>query len=155
MLWTVRVDSTLIAAFEDAGQPDRAVIDEYLARSHKPRHQPKHEGIRRWYYLLKDNPRVRLACVGMPLADFAGKSAKILVGTNEIIGEFRGNRALIGKRGLQLQCSPIEWLHGQADKSFATGAAMLAEISEQILDLREIERSQEKIKRAYSWRRPR
>lgn len=153
MLWTVVVDSTLIDAFSDVGQPDQAVVDAYLRSSHKRQHPQKHAGMRRWYYLMCSNPRVRLCSVGMSLADFAGKPAKILVGTNEILGEFKGNRALVGKRGLQLQCQPIAWLHGQADKHFANGAALLAEISEQVLDLRAIEQSQEQIKRRYEWHR--
>lgn len=153
MLWTVTVDSTLLDAFEDAGEPDQVVIDDYLRRTHKPRPAPKHTGVKRWYYLMRDNPRMRLSTIGMPLVDCAGKQVKVLVGVSEIIGEFPGNRALVGKRGLQLQCQPIAWLQGSPDQHFTSGAAMLAEISEQPLDRHEIEASQEKIKRRYEWHR--
>jgi|SRR5579875_775274 hypothetical protein len=153
MIWKITtIDVAFVAAFEDAGEPDQRVIDDYLRKTHKPMHPPKHEGIRRYYYLLADNPRVRLGTLGMSLAEFAGKSAKIIVGTNEIIGEFEGNRAFIGHMGLKLQCEPIAWLRGHADREFATGSLALAEISEQILDLRKIKESQRRTRRRYEWK---
>lgn len=152
MIWRVqRIDQLLIDAFENAGEPDQRVISAYLRKTHKPMHPPKHDGIRRWYYLLAENRRIRLATTGRPLAEWRGE-AKVLVGTNEIIGEFAGNRKLVGQRGLQLKCEPIEWLQGEADLVLADGAALLAEISEQILDGKAIDRSQRNIARRYEWK---
>lgn len=153
MLWKLeRVDHALIDAFEHAGEPDQEVIAAYLQqRSHRPQQPPKHDGIKRWYYLLRDNPRVRLATVGRPLDDWDG-SAKMIVGVNEIIGEFPKNRPYVGMRGLQLQCQPIAWLTGTADLEIADGTALLAEISEQILDKRAIDNIQQRIAQRYQWR---
>jgi len=83
---------------------------------------------------------------------FLPKHAKIIVGTNEIIGEFPGNRDLVGLRGLQLQCQPIAWLEGEADLVLEDGAALLDEISEQILDSKAIDRSQRRIARRCEWK---
>lgn len=153
-LWKIaEVDPAFIAAFEDAGEPDQAVIDAYLARSRRKVTPQKHDGIKRWYYLRADNHRIRLGTVARPLADFAGKPAKMLVGTSEIIGEFPGNHAFVGQQGLRLTMEPIEWLHGDADKAFATGSEALAEISEQILDLRRAKRVQQEIAEKYQWRK--
>jgi hypothetical protein len=152
MIWKITtIDAAFIAAFADAGEPDQRVIEAHLRKMHKPMHPQKHEGMRRYYYLLADNPRVRLFCIGRTLSDFAGLPAKIIVGTYEIIGEFPSNRAFIGQTGLKLQCEPIAWLSGNADKVFPTGSRALAEISEQILDLRKIKESQRQIRRRYKW----
>jgi hypothetical protein len=40
---------------------------------------------------------------------------------------------------------------GGADKQFGTGQELLREISEQVLDRKEIERSQERTKKKYEW----
>ena len=153
MIWKINnVDRAFIDAWHDAGQPDQAVIDAYTATSRRVSPQ-KHVGIRRWYYLFNDNPRIRLTTIGRPLEDFAGQAAKVLIGTVEIIGEFSGNRDLVGKRGLTLQVQPIDWLQGEANEVFATGEAALAAISEQVIDRQDIQRSQRDIKRRYEWRR--
>jgi hypothetical protein len=85
-------------------KPDQRVIDAYVAAHGQ--HQQKHVGFKRWYYLLKGNPRIRLSTTGRPLDDWAGE-AKILVGTGDIIGEFEQNRAYTGQMGLRLQMEPI------------------------------------------------
>ncbi len=153
MIWTLNtVDAAFLDAFEAAGDPDEAVIASYVARHGQ--HAPKNVGVKRWYYLLKENPRVRLGTVGRPLGDWPGAGGvKILVGTSEIIGEFPGNRALVGQMGLHLQMEPIAWLQGEADRHFASGAALLAEISEQILDRRAIQQSQRRIQKRYEHRK--
>lgn len=149
MIWRLRqVDDVFRTAFISAGMPDQQVIDEYLARTGKQNAPPKHVGVQRWYYLLQENGRIRLTTIGMPLTDWM-EEGKILVGTNEIIGEFEGNRAFVGYTGLQLQMQPIAWLQGEADKEFSGGAALLAEISEQILDRSAIERTQATIAQKY------
>ena len=154
MIWSINtVDQAFIDAWHDAGQPDQAVIDAYMATSQRLSPQ-KHIGIRRWYYLFNDNARIRLTTIGRPLEDFAGLEAKVIVGTIEIIGEFEGNREFVGKRGLTLQCQPIAWLQGDADEVFATGGEALAAISEQIIDREDIQRSQRTIKSRYEWRKP-
>jgi hypothetical protein len=151
MLWRLeQINSTFIDAFEEAGEPDQAVITAYVAQHGQ--HPPKHAGIKRWYYFLKDNHRIRLTTVGRPLDDWAG-AAKIIVGTGEIIGESTGNRDLVGQVGLKLQFEPIAWLQGRADKTFVHGEALLAEISEQILDRKVIEQSQRSIRAKYQYRR--
>lgn len=152
MIWRVRIDQTLIEAFVHAGSPDQAVIDTHLARLGKARQPIRHGDAKRWYYLLRSNPRVRLLTVGRPLDQWVGKEAKIIVGAVKIIGEFPGNRALVGKRGLQLKCEPIESLIGNADLELANGEALLNEISEQLLDSKAIERSQRQIRRRYEWK---
>lgn len=153
MMWRINsVDQAFIDAWQDAGDPDQAVIDAYVAKLRRPLSPQKHTGVRRWYYLFNDNPRIRLISIGRPLEDFAGLPAKVMVGTVEIIGEFPGNRAYVGRRGLTLNCQPIEWLQGAADEEFADGNAALAAISEQIIDLREIQRSQRSIKERYEWK---
>jgi hypothetical protein len=79
------------------------------------------------------------------------RAAMLIVGTREIIGEFAGNCHAIGRKGLQLKMQPIAWLRGEAGKHFATGSQLLAEISEQVLDQREIERVQQHLGRKYRW----
>lgn len=135
MIWQLDSVSDLAAAFEDAGDIDEQVIAAYLKTSRQPQHEQKRPDIKRWYYLATDNPRVSLCCVGMPLDTWRG-AAMLIVGTREIIGEFAGNREVAGKLGLQLKMQPLIWLHGQPDRRFATDGQMLAEISEQVLDLR-------------------
>lgn len=153
MIWKiVTIDAAFIAAFVSAGQPDQDVINAYLARTRKPMQQPKHEGVRRWYYLHSDNPRIRLATIGRPLEDFTGLAGKCIVGTNSIIGEFPGNRNFVGQRGSQLTLQPIEWLQGEADQEFTDGSTALAGISEQILDRRRIDENQRTIQRKYQWK---
>jgi hypothetical protein len=155
MIWKIHyINSAFIAAFEHAGEPDQAVIDAYLAKTQRRMHPPKHDGVKRWYYLCSENLRVRLGTIGRPLEDFAGLAAKCLIGTNEIIGEFEGNRAYIGQRGSQLTLQSIEWLQGHADQEFPDGSAALAEISMQILDLRRATVIQQEIKEKYQWRKP-
>lgn len=148
MIWRLEeVDWSLVNAFESAGEPDQDVIDAYIAQFGQ-RGAKKHVGIRRWYYLSKDNPRIRLTTLGMPLEDWHGE-AKILVGTGTIIGEFEGNRDYVGQMGLTLHMEPIAWLQGEADSSFSNGSTLLASISEQVLDRREIGRSQAAISQIY------
>lgn len=152
MIWTIKNIDDFLPAFTLAGEPDQAVIDAYLART-RHRQQPlKHEGVRRYYYLLHDDARVRLTCVGMPLDAWRG-GAMVKVGVNEIIGEFPGNRHLIGQKGLQLQFTPIAWLREPADQAFVNGAQALEAISFQILDLNRIEQSQQQIQQKYQWKK--
>jgi hypothetical protein len=122
----------------------------YVASIRRPQQEQKNIGVKRWYYLLKENPRIRLVTVGRPLAAWDSLSAKMIVGTSKIIGEFPGNRHLVGRQGLQMKCEPIEWLRGsKADKEFPGGDALLQEISEQILDRRSIDMHQRRIQRKY------
>ena len=61
MIWRIAsIDQAFIAAWHDAGSPDQAVIDAYLAKSRRPQHPQSHQGIKRWYYLRIGNPRIRL-----------------------------------------------------------------------------------------------
>src|SRR5579863_6625358 len=143
MIWTLnQVDPDLIAAFQSAGEPDQAVIDAAIASLPRRRqHQQERLGVKRWYYLLAENPRISLATLGMPLEEWQG-GAFFIVGTRLIIGEFVDNREVAGLKGLQMKMQPIQWMTGQADLRFASGAQLLAEISEQVLDLQAAERSQ-------------
>ena len=152
MIWTLdTVDPNLIAAFTAADDPDQAVIDAYMQQlPPRRRHQPERAGVKRWYYLHRENPRISLATLGMPLDGWRG-GAFFIVGTREIIGEFPGNQAFTGKKGLQMKMQPIQWMSGQADQHFASGAQILAEISEQILDLDAAQQSQRSIRRKYEW----
>src|SRR5581483_2520989 len=136
MIWTLKeVDPDFLAAFAPAGEPDQRIIDAHM-RTLPPRrrHQPERPGVKRWYYLMRDNPRISLSTLAMPLEQWQG-GLFLLIGTREIIGEFPGNRPYIGKKGLQMKMQPLAWMTGQADRSFASGAHLLAEISEQVLDL--------------------
>lgn len=122
MIWTLStVDPDLIAAFQSAGEPDQAVIDAYMQKLPRRRHyQPERPGVKRWYYLMRDNPRISLAALGMPLEDWQGPA--FFVGTRAIIGEFPGNRAFVGKKGLQMKMQPLTLMTGQADYlRFASG----------------------------------
>jgi hypothetical protein len=148
MIWQIDTVSDLVEAFTDAGDIDEQVIAAYLATTRQPQHEQKRPDIRRWYYLLKDNPRVSLCCVGMPLDAWQGP-AMLIVGTREIIGEFAGNRAVRGKLGLQLKMQPLAWMSGDPGRRFAKGSQMLAEISEQVLDLRPASRVQENDKKRF------
>ena len=151
MIWRLEhVDTTFIDAFESAGDPDQAVIDAYVAQ-HGLGGPQKHTNVKRWYYLLKGNPRIRLSTIGMPLDAWLGE-AKVLVGTGEIIGEFKGNREYVGQTGLKLQMEPIAWLRGQADVHYTTGHALLDTISEQVLDRKAIEHVQTAITQKYRHR---
>lgn len=155
MIWKITaIDESFIDAFVPAGEPDQQVIDDYLRRTRRSMHPPKHDGVKRWYYLHKDNPRIRLSCIGRPLSDWKALPAKCLVGTNEIIGEFPGNREFIGQRGSQLTLQPIEWFTGDADATYPSGSAALSEISEQILDKRRIEQRQREVRKRYEWKKP-
>ena len=152
MIWILdSIDDLFTGAFLSAGEPDQQIINRHM--SHQPRHrqhQPVRPGVKRWYYLLAENPRISLSTVGRPLADWQG-GAFFIVGTREIIGEFPGNQGCIGKKELQMKMQPLAWMSGQADQQFASGAQLLAEISEQILDLDAAERSQRQTKRRYEW----
>lgn len=89
-----------------------------------------------------------LTTIGMPLTDWRG-AAMCVVGTREIIGEFTGNRHLIGRKGLRIKMQPAAWLKAPADLVLADAHAALQEISFQVLDLADIQRSQERLARAY------
>jgi len=150
MIWTIsQVDDLLCQAFVDAGPIDQGAIDR-ATRGQGPRYQEARPGVKRYYYLLADNPRISLAALGMPLDNWQG-GAFLIVGTRTIIGEFELNKPHVGKLGLQLKMQPIAWMQGMADKQFRSGQEVLAEISEQVLDRREIERSQERIQKKYEW----
>lgn len=152
MIWIIDNIRAFQAAFTSAGEPDQAVIDAFLQTTQHKQHAPAHEGVKRYYYLLADDPRVVLCCVGMPLADWRGP-AMAIVGTREIIGEFPGNRHLVGKKGLQIRMQPATWLKEPADRHFADAGQALEEISFQVLDLETIERSQQDIAQKYRWKK--
>ena len=87
MIWLLeRIDTVLQDAFEWAGEPNQTIVDVYIAK-HGQSGPQKHLGVKRWYYLHRDNPRIRLSTLGMPLDDWRGV-AKIIVGTVEIIVSF-------------------------------------------------------------------
>jgi len=152
MIWTLDIiDASLSEAFIDAGPIDQAAIDRHLGRR-GPRYPEARPGVKRYYYLLRDNPRISLAALGMPLDAWQG-GAFFIVGTRLIIGEFALNREFRGRQGLQMKMQPLAWMTGKADRQFSSGAALLAEISEQVLDLSEIERSQERVKKRYEHKR--
>lgn len=88
----------------------------------------------------------------MPLLAWRG-AAMCIVGTREIIGEFAGNRHLCGRKGLQLKMQPAAWLKEPADLAMGDGDDALEELSMQILDLADAQRSQEQIARKYQWRK--
>ena len=148
MIWRLDNPSDLAAAFIDAGDIDEQVVAAYRASTRQPQHEQKRPDIKRWYYLLKDNPRVSLCCVGMPLDVWHGP-AMLIVGTREIIGEFAGNCAVRGIRGLQLKMQPLSWMSGEPGRRFATGNQLLSEISEQVLDLRAVSRMPENGKKRF------
>lgn len=150
MIWTLEDVGELVSVFNDAGPIDERAISEYIRNSHKRQHKSSHPGVKRWYYLHKEEPRISLCCVGMPLEAWQG-AAMLIVGTREIIGEFAGNRHAIGRKGLQMKMQPIAWLRGRAEKRFAIGGQLLAEISEQVLDQPEIEKVQSRLARKYRW----
>jgi hypothetical protein len=151
MIWSISDLSDLVPLVVPAGEPDQQVIAAYLTHTKKPQHPQKHQGIKRYYYLLRDDVRVVFTSLGMPLDAWRG-GAMAKVGTREIIGEFAGNRHFTGRKGLFLQLSPIAWLEGEADQHFLNAAQALQELSFQILDLDRIEQSQRAIERKYRWR---
>lgn len=140
MIWQLDDTSDLVASFIDAGPIDEQVVAAYLAAARQPQHEQKRPDVKRWYYLAADNPRVSLCCVGMPLDAWRGP-AMLIVGTREIIGEFAGNRDVVGRLGLQLKMQPLAWMSGEPGRRFATGKQLLSEISEQVLDLRPASRT--------------
>lgn len=152
MIWTIEDVSGFQEVVTPAGEPDQSVIVAYLAQSRQRLQPQKQPGVKRWYYLLADDPRVTLATVGMPLEDWHG-SAMCMIGTRQIIGEFPGNRHLIGRKGLQLKMQPIAWLKEPADKTFRTAQQALEELSFQVLDLDQALRSQWNIQQKYEWRK--
>jgi hypothetical protein len=152
VIWTIDDIRDLVPLVVPAGEPDQQVIAAYLARTRRPQHPPKHQGVKRYYYLLRDEPRVVFTCLSMPLEAWQG-GVMAKVGTREIIGEFAGNRHLVGKKGSQLQFSPIAWLQGEADQHFLNASQALQELSFQILDLDRAERSQRAIARQYQWKK--
>ena len=148
MLWILeKIDSSFINAFEDAGKLDQEVVDAYVAQYGLSGPQ-KHLGVKRWYYLLRENPRIRLVTVGRPLDDWH-EQAKIIVGSIKILGEFQATREYVGQLGLKLQMEPINWLQGDADEFFPHGSALLNAVSEQVLDRKAIERSQKALSQKY------
>ncbi len=152
MIWTLDlVDTQFVSAWLPAGEPDQRVIAAYV-RKQPPRrqHQQERPGVKRWYYLLRDNQRTVLSTLGMPLEEWRD-GAFFIVGTREIIGEFPGNQPYAGKKGLQLKMQPRAWMSGQADEPFASGRRLLDAISEQILDLDAAQRVQWAIKKNYRW----
>jgi hypothetical protein len=151
MIWTIDDVRGLLPAFTPAGEPDQAAIDAYLAHSRRPIHSQKQPAIKRWYYVFRDDARVSLATVGMPLEDWQG-GAMAIVGTREIIGEFASNRQFTGRKGLLLKLQPIAWLKEPADRAFRDGQQMLEEISFQVLDLPQAERVQAETTQKYQWK---
>ena len=150
MIWSLDSVRDLVPVFADAGPIDEAAVHEHLRKSRRKPYEPSHPGVKRWYYLHKEEPRISLCCVGMPLEAWQG-AAMLIVGTREIIGEFAGNRHAVGRKGLQMKMQPIAWLRGRAEKRFEAGSHLLAEISEQVLDQRDIERVQSRLARKYRW----
>lgn len=151
MIWTINDLSAFPAAFAHAGDPDQAVIAAYVAQSRRPQQPQSRPGVRRYYYLLNDDPRVSLCAVGMPLDAWAG-GAMCKVGTSEIIGEFKGNRHLVGRKGLRLQLQPLAWLNAPADEHYESGGQALEAVSFQVLDLDRAAQSQRRIVQQYQWK---
>ena len=82
--------------------------------------------------------------VGCPLTEWPdGAGAMLIVGTLEIIGEFAGNRHLVGKKGLNLKMQSLDGMYGRAGQIIKSGADLLDTISTQILDLKSIEAAQQ------------
>lgn len=131
MIWTLNTTAGLVPRFEDAGPIDETVVAAYTATRNQ--REPARPGIARYYYLLADDPRITLCCLGMPLHAWTG-GAMLIVTSRKIIGEFAGNRAYAGYKGCIVKMQPIAWLRGKADRRFTTGAELLAEVAEQFLD---------------------
>lgn len=72
MIWTINDISAFRSAFVAAGEPDQSIINAYLAKKRRTMQPQARPGVRRYYYLLAEDPRVSLCCVGMPLADWNG-----------------------------------------------------------------------------------
>ncbi len=136
MIWALaHVDQSLRVAFEPAGEPDQEVIARFQAAPGVTHLHPEYRpGMSRYFYLWRDHPRVSLVCLGLPLEAWQD-GAFFIVGYRWIIGEFAGNRDLVGLKGLHLKMQPLAWMGGQANKQFSSGLHLLSEISEQVLDL--------------------
>jgi hypothetical protein len=150
MIWTLDSVYDLCTVFADAGPINEQVVSRSIQTTQRKQQAPSHPNVPRWYYLYEEEPRISLCCVGSPLQSWQGASM-LIVGAREIIGEFAGNRHVVGRKGLQMKMQPIDWLHSTSEKHFATGAEFLAAISEQVLDQADITRVQQHIARKYRW----
>jgi hypothetical protein len=150
MIWaTIEVDAAFQLAFVEVGPIHEQVVKRHLARQ-KNHHPVTRQGIVCYYYLAANDPTIKLVCMSMPLADWQG-GAMVIVGSYEIIGEFAGNRDLVGLSGTQLKMQPLVWLREPEDQRFPTASALLAQISEQVRNRQSIERTQQNITRKYLW----
>ena len=111
-------DADGLARLEGAGDPDMAVVARAVGLSRRPQADPD---LRRYYYVGRDNPRVRLVVVGQPLPIMAQAGGlKCVVGSARILGEFALQRPHIGQLGLSVKVEPLAWLSGHPDQTFAT-----------------------------------
>ena len=135
MIWLIdNIDRKFTQDFIDAGPVDYVIVDSFLKRTgRQPRAQNNPE-VKRFYYLYQYDPRVRLTLVGSPLPEWEGKPAMIILGTEIILGEFVGNKTLVGKKGINLKVQPASWLKGDPDQRFALGSEALDAISFQVID---------------------
>jgi hypothetical protein len=149
MIWKIhKIDRTFIESWIQAGEPDQAIIDRYVQRHGQHAPAARLAGEPRYYYLHALEPRITLRTVSLPLEAWQG-GAKIIIGTQRIIGEFAGNRHLVGQRGLALKMEPVDLLYGKPDDEFSDGMSMLAELSSQILDRDALKRYEQREER---WR---
>jgi hypothetical protein len=155
MIWKVlSVDPQFIQKFSDAGPIDWNVVNAHLnQKRRRPIVPQQNPDVPRWYYLLQDDPATRMGTVGAQLDQFKGHPAKLIIGTVEIIGEFAGQRELIGIKGLKLQLEPIHMLSGEPDAVFKTASLALASLSNQIPNLEQAEKSQRDIQNKYRWKK--
>ena len=150
-IWQLNlVDTILETAFEFAGQPDQVIIDRALrdsGRTLRPQSQPE---IPRYYYLLREDARVRLTIVGTPLDRWPdGEGAMLVVGTLVSLGEFEKTRHLRGKLTLNLKMQSLAEMQGQPKRVLKNGQTLLDEISLQVLDRESIELAQQPKKRKH------
>lgn len=149
MIWQINNIDVLKTAFRPAGEPNAAVIAAYLAKTRRRMQPQHHTDLPRFYYLLKDDSRVTLVCIGR-LEEWQG-AAMCIVGIQEIIGEFPGNKDRTGQKGLKFTLKPLRFLQGNADKILQTGKETLEEINFQLLDIARANQINEQIRQKYQW----
>jgi hypothetical protein len=148
MIWQINhVDHAFIAEFLEAGQIDPQVISAHLKdKPLPPNRATVQAGKPRFYYLWREDMRVKVVTVGMPLAEMWDKAVKVTVGSHDILGEFTEQKPYTGRKGLSLRFEAVAWLTGAADQTFPTATEALNNLSLQGLDLDRPARSQDLIK---------
>jgi hypothetical protein len=148
------LDSISSRSGVSAGICGRRPIDELVVQRHQAQQKRYHpitrQEVARFCYLKADDQTIKLVCMGMPLDAWHG-GIMVIIGTNTIIGEFEGNRDLVGLTGTQLKMQPLAWLREPEDQRFPTASALLAQISEQVRNQGRIERVQRDITKKYHW----